>query len=117
MRYSKEVLDLNQTLKKEYAISKMVNQVPCPILGSKDYDLLQKIADSFEPTLIKILNQNKNQIQSNYNKSIYSKEISFEEYFIWVYHFIYTEATDELIRRKEIKLPKEDVAFYILKID
>jgi hypothetical protein len=117
MRYSKEILDLDRAIKKEYAFSKTVSQVPCPLIGNNDNDKLQKIADTFKPALIKILDKNKEIVRKNYQASIYSKEISFEEYFIWMYHFIYTGVTDELISRKEIKLPEENVAFYILKND
>jgi hypothetical protein len=116
-RYSPEVVGLNSELKKEYVSSLSVKRTSCPVIGEADNDQLQKIADSFKPTLLKILNNKREFIRKNYQESVYSKEISFEEYFIWIYHFIYTSVTDELIKRKVIKLPEKNVAFYILKND
>jgi len=116
-RYSPEVIGLNSELKKEYLSSRSLKITSCPVIGESDNDQLQKIADSFKPTLLKILNNKIEMIRDNYQMSIYSKEISFEEYFIWIYHFIYTAVTDELISRKVIKLPEKNVAFYILKND
>ena len=114
-RYSKEILSLNADLKKEYASSGAFKQFSCSIIDTTDNSRLQLIADSFKPSLIKILNQNKNLFQKNYKESPYSKEISFEEYFIWVYHFYYTAVTNELINRNVIKMPGGKVIFYILK--
>ena len=115
VRYSKEILSLSKELKSEYASSKSTKQPNCPIIDIKDYGELQKTANSFKPTLITILNQRKDLFQKTYRESVYSSEISYEEYFIWVYHFFYTAVTEELISRKVISMPKEKVAIYILK--
>ena len=114
-RYSKEVMALNQELKKEFTSSHSIHGHSCPILENGDLGKLQEIADSFSPMLLGILNQNKGLFLESYRESAYFQEISFEEYFIWVYHFVYTAATDELISRKVIKLPDGNTAFYIMK--
>jgi hypothetical protein len=116
-RYSEEILTLNLKLKKEFTSLKEIKGISCFIIDTSDNKQLQIIANTFKSTLLKILNQQKTLFQKNYLESIYSKEISFEEYFIWIYHFYYTAVTDELIHRNVIKMPGEKVAFYILKYE
>ncbi|WP_281225905.1 hypothetical protein [Flavobacterium aquiphilum] len=112
VRYTEEVIKKNQELKKVF--SENPNGFQYPVIDTLDYSKLQVIADEYKPILIDILNKYKPKLLKEYNKSIYATEISFEEYFIWFYHIYYTAVTDELIKRKSIKLPDEKVAFYIL---
>ena len=35
----------------------------------------------------------------------YSKEITFDEFFIWWYHFIYTKATNLMAEENMLKVP------------
>ncbi len=58
----------------------------------------QEIADSIQQ-LIHILKQHKSEFEDGYKLSVYSKQHSFAEYFMWFYHFIYTRATDILYQR------------------
>jgi hypothetical protein len=46
----------------------------------------------------------------------FDKETSFEEFFIWWYHIIYTKATDVLIEQNIIKSPKNGLFYYEMKI-
>lgn len=111
-RYTKDVIEENKKIKTMFC--KTPKEVKYPVIDTLDNKKIQQIADSFKPSLLSILAKNKTYLLENYNKSIYSKEVSFEEYFIWLYHIYYTAVTDELIKEKLIMLPKEKVAFYIL---
>lgn len=78
-----------------------------------DYNILFKeLNNLFRPTLINILEKNKVQFESLFNEYGYTGKISFEEYFIWYYHLIYTEATNNLIDRKVIEKPESGVFYY-----
>ena len=78
--------------------------------------LTQKMPKAFLPTLISILDKNKSYFESIYKELNFDKEISFEEFFIWWYHFIYTETTDLLIEKQLIKKPENGLFYYELRI-
>ncbi len=115
LRYTKDVIEQNRNLKMSF--SKSPKDFIFPIIDPLSYSKLQKIADDFKPILLSILNKNKIIFNKMYDNSIYSSEVSFEEYFIWVYHIYYTAVTDELINQKIIKIPKDKVSFYVLTYD
>lgn len=71
-----------------------------------------KIAEDFRPKLINILNEQNNYSHRVYQKMGYSEEITFEEFFIFWYHFIYTDATNILANNKQLTLPEEGNFFY-----
>lgn len=85
-----------------------------PLINKEEYGLLHNIAKIVTPELIKILNNNRLTIVEAYNQSSYFKETTFEEYFIWYYHFLYSYITDGLIKRGVISKPKDGVFKYIL---
>jgi uncharacterized protein (TIGR02145 family) len=74
--------------------------------------VFQTLASEFKPVLIQILNDNRANLEDQYSKTIYAKEISFEEYFIWLYHHIYTRATNILAQKKYLKIPETGNFFY-----
>jgi len=83
------------------------------ILFKKSDNLVfQKLASDFKPVLIKVLNENRSYLETQYSTTVYSGEISFEEYFIWLYHFIYTRATNILAQKKYLKIPEGGNFFY-----
>jgi len=68
--------------------------------------ILQKMARGFFlPKLLKILEYNREYIEEVYRKTGYSETISFGEFFIWWYHFIYTQATNEMNDRGILTIP------------
>ncbi|OFX58808.1 MAG: hypothetical protein A2046_05540 [Bacteroidetes bacterium GWA2_30_7] len=75
-------------------------------ISKRDNEILKSIAENFLPELIKILNENNEDIKQIYEKSGYSKEITFEEFFIWWYHFIYTQTTDYMAKMNLLKIPE-----------
>ena len=82
------------------------------IVSEKDNDIFNDMASSFTPTLIGLLKQDKNYIEEVYKKTGYSNEVSFEEFFIWWYHFIYTRATNILAEKNQLTIPEHGNFFY-----
>lgn len=65
------------------------------------------MARTFLPDLIKILGKNKAYSEKIYRKLGYSDEISFEEFYIWWYHFIYSQATDLMNDGTTLTIPAD----------
>jgi len=85
--------------------------------SENDYSILFKEFNAlFLPTLINILDKNNAEFLKLYNETGYSGKISFEEFFIWYYHLIYTEATNELIKNEVIKKPESGLFYYQIEI-
>jgi len=75
-----------------------------------------KIPEIFLPALLNILEKNRPYFLSVYKTLEFENETSFEEFFIWWYHFIYTETTDILIRKAHINKPESGLVYYELKL-
>jgi hypothetical protein len=88
-----------------------------PVITQELNSLFENFASVFHPTLIKILNNNSEYAGKIYRKTGYSKEISFEEFFIWWYHFIYTETTNILAERGRLKIPEEGNFYYLFPVN
>lgn len=81
--------------------------------NKKDFDTLyNKMPKVFLPTLIDILEKNKPYFERIYAELGYEKEITFNEFFIWWYHFIYSETTNKLIKDNIIKKPRNGLFYY-----
>jgi len=79
----------------------------------KDLDIFyNQMPKIFLPALIDILEKNKPYFEDIYKELGYDKEISFNEFFIWWYHIIYSETTRRLIKDKIIKEPKNGLFYY-----
>jgi hypothetical protein len=78
-----------------------VNKVSQP-----DNRIFENIAKSFFPNLLNILEKNRIYADSIYRRSGYSEEISFEEFYIWWYHFIYTQATEQMKAEGLMSIPE-----------
>jgi len=65
-------------------------------ITAKDTKILSKIAQIFLPKLLNVLENNRSYAEEVYKKTGYSQEITFEEFFIWWYHFIYSQATNDM---------------------
>ncbi|MDR2205883.1 MAG: hypothetical protein LBE36_06990 [Flavobacteriaceae bacterium] len=74
-------------------------------ITNSDNQILKKTANHFLPKLLNILENNRKYIEKVYRKTGYSREISFEEFFIWWYHFIYTQATENLKNKGILTIP------------
>lgn len=74
-------------------------------ISKTDNEILKEIANNFKPKLINIFLEETVYIKEIYKISGYENEISFEEFFIWWYHFIYTEATNIMHKKGLLKVP------------
>lgn len=83
-----------------------------PVIDSLDNSLFDKFSGEFTGALLAVLNLNKDYALDVYNKTGYSKEVSFPEFYIWWYHFIYTQTTDIIAKRGLINIPKSGNFFY-----
>ncbi len=76
------------------------------IISSSDNEIFTEIANDFKPKLMKILTENSYYFHKKHYDLDYLNEISFEEFFIWWYHFMYTKATDIMNTKGMLKIPK-----------
>ena len=86
-----------------------LDKMNIPLLTKGDQDILDEMAEEFKPRLIELLNKNRDFILGNYNNSVYHNEITFEEYFIWYYHFLYTSVTNKLHDKGLLKVPENGI--------
>ncbi len=92
------------------------NILTIPVFSLSDNKKLNKIANLITNNLIDLFEKNRDILEKNYQNSSYYNEITFEECFIWWYHFFYTEVTEILISKDYIKRPATGVFPYIFKI-
>lgn len=76
-------------------------------ISNDDDRILTKMAQDFLPELLNILEKNRQYAENVYRETGYSEEISFEEFFLWWYHFIYTQATNEMHKRGLLIIPPD----------
>ncbi len=81
-------------------------------ISATDNTILDNIAESILPELLTILEKHRTYSQQVYKKLGYSNEISFDEFFIWWYHFIYTQTTDELAEKGFMNIPDSGNFYY-----
>ena len=77
-----------------------------------DNQIFKEISDNFLPYLISILKNNKKYSLKVYNDLGYSNEITFNEFFIWWYHFIYTQTTNMMFEQGMLTIPKDGNFIY-----
>jgi hypothetical protein len=109
--YGNNRIVVNQRLRNDPVFKDSVLNVALeltPVL----YKYFEEIAADFKPDLLNILNENSGYSHQVYELTGYADEISFEEFFIWWYHFIYTRATDILAERGSLIIPDEGNFYY-----
>lgn len=77
------------------------------LICKSDNDMFDEMAKSYLPHLLKILESEREYSKMVYTKLGYDKEISFEEFFIWWYHFIYTQSTNEMHKKGILTIPAD----------
>lgn len=82
------------------------------IITQKDNEIFGKMATLFLPTLLEVLEKHRDYSIDVYEELNHHSEITFDEFYIWFYHFIYTQTTDELATRKTIKIPDDGNFYY-----
>jgi len=86
-----------------------LSQMNIPFLSKSDQEILKEMASYYKPILMHILEKNRSLFENEYNSSVYYNELTFSEYFIWYYHFLYTKTTDVLAQNKRINIPKTGI--------
>lgn len=86
-------------------------------INKMDDKIFKDIANDFLPKLINILNKNKEYSQEVYKNLGYSNEIKFEEFYMWWYHFIYTQTTNKMKEKKILTIPKEGNFVYGIEME
>lgn len=76
------------------------------IISKSDNEIFKEIAEYFKPKLVRILNSHSDYIKKVYRETGYQNEITFEEFFIWWYHFIYTKSTDIMNEKGLLVVPE-----------
>jgi len=76
------------------------------------YNFFDEIAEDYRPVLLKLLDEQTDYSRKIYEETGYSDEIAYEEFFIWWYHFIYTDATNILAEKKQLTIPAEGNYYY-----
>lgn len=90
------------------------DKLKIPVMNRRDYTALSELSLLVTEDLVNVLEQNRDILHANYLNSIYSNEITFEEYFIWWYHFLYSEVTDILVEKGFIKIPSSGITTYVI---
>ena len=85
------------------------------VVSKSDGAVFIQMADDFSVDLLKILDEFKPYCYEVYEKTGYSEEITFEEFFIWWYHFIYTQATDLMAEMNLLKVPESGNFVYSIE--
>ncbi len=76
------------------------------VINKKDYGIFSDIANQYFPKLLSILEKNQTYFEKVYTEMNYDKEITFDEFFIWWYHFIYTKTTNILSAKGLLAIPE-----------
>lgn len=81
-------------------------------ISDDDNKIFDEIASDFLPQLMKVLQNRREYAEKVYHETGYSKEITFNEFFIWWYHCIYTQSTDLMAAEGMLKVPDSGNFYY-----
>ena len=95
--------------KNHFKTLEELSKMDIPLLTKRDQKVLNEMANIYKPILIKILEKNRGLFEKEYKNSVFYNELSFSEYFIWYYHFLYTKATDILDSKNSITIPETGI--------
>lgn len=112
--YGNNRITLLKRIKSDSVFKDSVLQTAA-ILSTKDDKIFEQMAAKYRPKLIEILNSNREYMNKVFLDTGYNNEISFEEFFIWWYHLIYTDATNILASKGKLELPKDGNFPYLIK--
>jgi hypothetical protein len=108
--YGNNRIVANQKLQNRQFCDSVMSHSLCltPELSS----FFETTASEYSPKLMKILEDYREYSNVVFKRLGYSDQIRFEEFFIWWYHFIYTEATNILAEKKILSLPENGNYYY-----
>jgi len=81
-------------------------------ISASDGTALEKMAEEFSPRLLGVLENARKYAEMIFADSGYSKEVAFNEFYVWWYHFIYTRATDLMAEAGMLKVPADGNFLY-----
>ncbi len=90
------------------------SQPVIPVFKTADLPILNEIANTISEDLVLLFKENDKPLKEYFASSRYSKEITYEEFFIWWYHFFYTKVTEELIQKGVIITSAQKNQTYII---
>ena len=90
------------------------DRVSIPLMLRGDYQDLGDLAALATEGLVALLEEHRGLLEGAYSQSVYADEITFGEYFIWWYHFFYSEVTNVLVESGHIHIPSSGVTTYIV---
>ncbi|PGU09785.1 hypothetical protein COD21_16925 [Bacillus cereus] len=90
------------------------SQPVIPVFKTADLSILNEIANTISEDLVLLFKGNDKPLKEYFASSRYSKEITYEEFFIWWYHFFYTKVTEELIKQGVIITSAQKNQTYII---
>ena len=109
--YGNNRIVVNQRLKNDPAFRDSVLNVALE-LTPELYHFFDDIAAAFKPQLLQILDDHAAYSRNVFEITGYASEITFEEFFIWWYHFIYTQTTNILAERDKLIIPEGGNYYY-----
>lgn len=84
------------------------------ILPPESMTRLNDVAKSIAPDLLALLKAHEPALRAAYAASPYKDETTFNEYFIWWYHFFYTRVTDQLATDGLLQIPMSGNFTYLV---
>ncbi len=109
--YGKNRIIVNERLRNDRTFGDSILNVALKLTPELN-NFFYEIAKDYKPELLKILEGQTDYSHKVYEKSGYSDQIAYEEFFIWWYHFIYTSATNILAERNYLTIPLEGNFYY-----
>jgi len=88
-----------------------------PVLDEEASAALSNMASLVTNDLVALLERYRPAVRQAYEESPYSREVTFEEYFMWWYHLFYTDVTDRLIAEGYIVDPESGITTYLIVND
>lgn len=81
------------------------------------YTRLPDITNDFTDELLRALNDDRPKIHAAYEASRYGREVAFQEFALWWYHFFYADVIDQLTKDGIITVPAVGHATLIVSPD
>jgi hypothetical protein len=85
------------------------------VVSQVDYAALPAIADEFRDELLQLLMADRPKIEAAWKASRYAQRVSFQEFALWWYHFLYADVIDRLIQDGTIDVPDAGYATLIVR--
>ena len=84
------------------------------VLPRSSVDRLHDVANLIAPEFEDLLRKGLPELKTAYFASRYKDEVTFDEYFIWWYHFFYTRVTNQLAAKRILRIPTNGNITYLV---